>query len=319
MEGVGIAGQLGLKVLASWAATWVATDVFKSFLSESLTANHDRIDDDSLEGYGGRGPSYQGNQVLTGDTEHYWDYAADVFVPACMGIHTGTVLTIGEVLSEAACTANKYFGLEILKGGARNHKFFPAMITKFVLAGEKGGLVKLTCSWAARQFSSVAAAGMTAPTAVNRVKFDQMVFRLGDQVNALAAGDAMGIESFEISFDRLMKLDDYATDATLPRQPLEPKENAFRATTLKIKLPRYAADTLQAWRDADTPLQADLTWDGPGTTAKLIEMPELRITEGFDANVGGAEVLTLEGTFEAFRGGTAFMYVGNEMKITYTL
>ena len=49
MEGVGIAGQLGLKVLTSWATAWATADVFKSFLSESLTANYDRIDDDSLE------------------------------------------------------------------------------------------------------------------------------------------------------------------------------------------------------------------------------------------------------------------------------
>lgn len=318
-EGAGVIGQMGLKVLANWAATWVAVDAFPAFLSESLTANYDRIDDDSLEGYGARGPSYQGNQVVQGDTEHYWDYGADAIIPACMGIHTGTVLTVGEVLSEAACTANKYFGIEFAKGGARNHHFFPAMVTKFTLSGEKGGLIKLVASWAARQFSSVVAAAITKPTAINRVKFDQMVFRVGDQVNALEAVDSVAIESFEISFDRSMKPDDYSTNATLPRQPLEPKENAFRATTLKIKVPRYASDALLSCRDNDTPLQADLTWAGGGTKAKLIQLPELRITEGFDANVGGAEVMTLEGTLAAYRGGTAFMYVGNEMKITYTL
>lgn len=320
MDGAGIIGQLALKVLANWAATWVAVDAYIPFTGETLSANHDRIEDDSLEGYGGRNPSEQGNQVLQGDTEHHWDYGADVLIPACTGILTGTVATVGEVLSEAACTADKYFGIEIIKGGAANHRFFPAMVTKFVIKGEKGGICNLTASWAARQFDAIAAAAITKPTVVPRVKFDQMVFRVGDQANALAAGDNTAIDSFEVAFDRSMKLDDYATDPTLPQQPLEPKENGFRVSSFKIKLPRYASDVFLVWRLADTPLQANMTWGGAGTTAKLIEFPELRITEGFEGNVSGPEVLTLEGNLEPSRGGAhGYMYAGNEMKITYTL
>ena len=319
MDGVGVQAIMAYKVLTAWADAWVAVDSYMGFLSETLTANHERIDDESLEGYGGKLPSYLGNQVVQGDTEHNWGYAADVLIPAVMGILAGTVATVGEVMSGAACTADKYFGLEFAKGGARNHRFWAAMPNKFVLAGEKGGLVKQTVSWAARQFSSEAAAVLTNPTAEIKVKFDQGVFRIADQANALAGGDEYAIESFELTLDRSMKLDDYVMASTLPRQALEPKENAFRTCQLAIKLPRYAADTLAAWRQGDEPLQCDFTFTGPGTATKLLELTEVRIVDGFNSNVGGPEVLVLEGTLDCFRGGAhGFMYAGNELRFTYT-
>ena len=321
-DGAGIIGQMGMKNLANWDAAWAAVDVFVPFISESLTKASERIQDDSLEGYGGRNPSLQGNATVQGDTVHPWHYGADVLLLACMGTLAGTVITVVDILEDG--TQPQGWGLEFIKGGAANHRFWPAVMHKFTLSGEHGGLVNLTCSWAARRFGAVAAAAMTKPTYINRVKFDQCVFRLGTQAAALASTDRRRINSFEISFDRIMKLDDYTTlphggAAADVRTPLQPAENGFRMTTLKIGLPRYSADTMLAWREADTPLHADMTFTGPGTGTKFVQFPELRITEGFDANVGGPEVITLEGTLEAYRGGTAFMYTGNEMRVTYTL
>lgn len=319
-DGAGIIGQMGMRNLASWDAAWAAVNVYVPFISESLTKASERIQDDALEGYGGRNPSLEGNATVQGDTVHPWHYGADALITACMGTLAGTIVSVEDLLEDGTNPAT--WGLEFIKGGAANHRFWPAIMHKFTLAGEAGGLVNLTCSWAARKFEAVAAAAMTKPTYVNRVKFDQLVFRLGSQAAALVDGDRKRISSFEISFDRQMKLDDYSTipsGGSGPREPMEPKENGFRVCTLKITLPRYDADTILAWREADTALHADMTFTGAGTAEKLIQLPELRITEGFNANVGGPEVITLEGTLEAYRGGSAFMYTGNEMRLTYTL
>ena len=82
-----------------------------------------------------------------------------------------------------------------------------------------------------------------------------------------------------------------------------------------MKLPRYAADTLIDWKEADTALQADFTFTRGGESI-TVELPEVRVAGGFDSQIGGPAPAVVEGEFEAYRGGTAFMYTGNEMKIT---
>lgn len=322
MYGAGILGQFGLRARSGWDQPYALPLMHLPFLRETLTANHERIEDESLGGGGAMLPSAQGNQVIQGETEHNMNYETlPELLASAMGILAvgpPGVIDIIDLLADSAWTT--YWALTFPKGGVANHRFWPAMTHKFTLSGEHGGLLKLTVGWAARQFESAAFAAMTAPAADNKIKFDQGVFRVRDHGGAIGVGDSQNIDSFEVSFERGMKLDDYATHATLPQQPLEPLENAFRATALKITLPRYAADTFIGWRAANTPLQADLTFTGSGTKSLMVQLPELRITEGFDANVGGPDVLRLEGTMSAYRSSAGNpMYVGNEMKITYRI
>ena len=318
-DATGVFSKMGYVGLATWATAWAAATTGVPFLSEGLTSAFERIQNESLEGMGGKRPSLQGCETINGPTEHHLNYDADLFIKHIMGTLTGSVITISEELT------GLLLALEFEKTAAR-HRFWPVKGTGFTISGEKGGNIKITYNWAAKNFESAAAAsGTNAVAAKVNVEFEQLRFRLADQANAIAAGDELGLESFEINFDRNMKIDDYESSSTSTevKQPLEPLENGFRECGFKIKLARLdstVAALFDAWKLGDTELQADFYFDGPGTSTKLFEFPNIRLTEGFDAPVGGPGVLTLEGGFEAYRSlAGSDMYVGNEMRLTYAV
>lgn len=329
-DALGILSKMALKTLGSgWNAypTWSAITpggALVPFLSESFSSNYSRIQNDTLSGMGGRLPSEQGVEAIPGTTEHYLNYnTMDMFLAYIMGLDTPgspNVITIVDNITD------KYFGMEFEKQTAR-HRVWPCKAMKMTISGEKDQYCKLSVDWIARNFESTQTAfvaSMTQP--VNYiVPFDDLVFKIADQLNAIAVGDTVGIESFEIVLDRQYKGDDYTSDnATAagagPKQCLEPISNSFRGCTLKIKVPRYAVNTFETWKDANTPLMADLlfTYANP-TYTKRIEFPELRIIDGFNSNIGGPGILTVEGTLEAYRSSAGNpMHVGNEMRVLYT-
>lgn len=313
----GIGSRMGLVSRTSWAQAFAAVTSFVPFLDEGLTAAFNRIMDDSLEGEGARLPSEQGNLVVGGTINHNMDYTNMIqYLEYCMGADSGTALTIVNALA-------KYGFLEFDKGVER-HRIGAGKMTKFVLSGEKDGIIKCAADWYMYNFAASATAMATpAYTKGDVIYFNQMVFRIADQLNALVAGDAIGIESFEIAFDRAPKADDYESDPTNPQLPLEALENDFRACTLNFKCARFNDDNkhLVGWRGTDTPLQGDLTFTG-GSNTMTVKFPQLRITEGFMAPIEGPGVITLNGTCEAYRNANAAHpmtgAVSNEMIIDYT-
>jgi len=309
-DSIGLKAKMGIKEVVSWASSYAAVDDPIPFTDENIIENWERIQKQALLGYGGREKSDQGNRVVQGTTNHELDY--DNFIPIIehiMGAESAGVITIEDQLA-------KYLFIEIEKQVSR-FRAGPSKGKKFTIKGDAGDNIKLACEWHCRKVErSATAFPAIAPAAADRLLFSQMVFRIGDQANALTSGDAVGLASFELEFDRQMHTGDYASDATTPKETLDPIEGDFRTCMLKIKIPRYAADTFATWKAADTSLQADLTFTGPSAKGFLIQLPELKITEGFDAPVGGPGPLTLEGSLEAYRSSNAYMYTGNEMKIT---
>lgn len=313
-DALGFLSKMGVVVRTSWTQAYLAVTTMMPFLSENLTSNFNLIPDDTLQGYGGRLPSEQGVEVLGGSTEHHFNYNTSgprLFLTAIMGLDTANVITITNTVTD------KYYAIEFEKQ-VKRWRFWPCACSKMTITGEKDQACKIAFDWFARQFDFVDTAfpGIAQPSN-SPVMFDDLVFRIADQGDAIAAGDSVGIESFEIVLDRVRKADDYSTDATLPKQPLDPISGGFRVCTLGIKIPRYNAATFETWKDANTPLQADLTFTGP-VLSILIQFPELRIADGFNQNISGPAPLTVEGKLEAYRSVTGNpMYVGNEMKITY--
>jgi len=313
-DSLGFLSKMGFILRTSWTQAYTACTAIMPFLSESLTSQFSRLPDDTLQGYGGRLPSEQGVEALGGSTEHHFNYSTSgtrLFVTALMGNDAGGVITITDTVTD------KYYAFEFEKQ-VKRWRFWPCACNKMTITGEKDKRCKIVIDWFARNFETVDTAfpDIAQPTNV-LVNFDDLVFRIANQDDAIAGGDAVAIDSFEIVFDRARKADDYATDATNPKQPLDPVSGGWRVCTLGIKVPRYAAATFETWKGTNTPLQADLAFTGPANSI-LIQLPELRITEGFNQNINGPAPLTVEGKFEAYRSVTGNpMYVGNEMKITY--
>ena len=313
----GIGSRMGIVSRTSWEQAFAAVTSFVPFLDEGITAAFNRIMDDSLEGEGARLPSEQGNLVCGGTINHNMDYTNMIqYLEYCMGADSGTSLTIVNALA-------KYGFIEFDKMVER-HRVGAGKMTKFVLSGEKDGIIKCAADWFMYNFAQSATAQATPSyTKGDVIYFNQMVFRIADLGDALQASDEINIESFEIAFDRAPKSDDYVSDATNPQLPLEALENDFRACTLNFKCPRFNDDNkhLITARGADTPLQADLVFTGASNTM-TVKFPQLRISEGFMVPIEGAGVMTLEGTCEAYRNKDAShpmtSAVSNEMIIDYT-
>lgn len=287
------------------------------FISESLTSAFNRIPHDSLVGYGGELPSVQGIEIVQGTTEHYLDYTTMAFmIAACMGNDSGSSITI---LDRHGSGTVKRFWM-IMDKGHTVYRFGPGIPHKMTISGEKDGRIKIALEWTFFGFSTTGTPwSATAYVPTPRMLFEHGVFRFADQLNALASGDAIGINSFETTLDRGMITDDYVMDATYPKNCLQPVENAFRVCELKFSIPRYDADTIGGWKQADTPLQADLVFT-LGGNSHTFQWRELRIMDGFDAPIDGSTAITQEGTCQSYRcaNGSHPMGIGNELVVNYT-
>lgn len=315
-DALGIKGKLGIKAVATWDAAYAAVDTAIPFVDESLSQNFTRIQRQALMGYGGRESSDQGMQSVQGTVNFELDY--NNFIPilkAAMGAEAAGVIDITDTITD------NFLWLEFEKQVSR-FRAGASRISKFTISGDAGSAepIKLSCDFISRDCDRSATAFPTiTPQTPDRVIFRHLTqFRMGDQVDVLVAGDQFPLQSFELVFDRNLKPDDYvsATGGAI-QFPIEPVENDFRTATLKLKFPRYSADTIPAWKDADTPLQCVFLFSGPSAQSFKIQIPNLRFLEGFNAPVEGPGPMALEGTFELSRSLPGHvMYVGNEFKIT---
>lgn len=304
-DGLGLLSVMGLVPVAAWDTAYTASGmVGVPFVDESLSKNFNRIDLESKLGYGGREPSEQGNIVAAGTINHELDYNNYTKIYEAI---TGDAAT-PHLLTDDDLPVHHWIALD---KQIEEWRFGAGKMTKAVISGEADQIVRLAADWVCRDMALAAVSMSPSISTATRVRFNDLLFRIGDQVDALAAGDNLEIQSFEIEIDRALKTDDYVNAQEL----VEPVPGDWRAVSLKIKIPRYADDAFQDWKDADTPLQASLNFTRGGEQV-LFEIPELRITEGFDALTTGPEPYVQEGTLVAYRSSNAFMYTGNELRIT---
>ena len=320
-DATGILSKMGIKDVAAWATAYAAVDELIPFDSETLTQQFTRLPDDSLVGSAGRAPSLQGVQACAGQTVHRLDYNNfNTIFENTFGKVTGTVFEFESPESILA----KYAWLEFEKTTSR-WRFGAAKITKITITGEKDGIVMLTVDWLCRDIDRNAAAfpSISTPGARNLVRFEDLTCRFETITSGPPGGaDEKRVESFELELDRVLVEDDYASKGVVPTEekfPLEPIPNGFRVTTFKIKLPRYDSDSdFISWKEADTPIQADLTFARGGETF-VLDLPDLRITEGGDPLISGPERLQNELTFEVNKPeSTNPLYTAGEVRATFT-
>ena len=304
--GLGNLAVMGMKSVAAWTTAYAAVDVAIPFIDEGLVSAFERIEKEAKVGSAGREPSEQGNLVVAGPVNMEMDYNNyDLLWQGIFGTVASGVYTITDDV------VSKYVWIEVDKGVER-WRFGASKPMKVTLTGEKNGIVKASADYLCRDLQRNAAAfpGIS-PATQTKIRFNDLVFRIADQVDAIAGGDAVTIESFEFEFDRGYKDDDYVNAPNV----LEPVPGDWRALTLKFRSPRYTGTFFQDAKAADTPLQADLIFTRGGESYKL-ELPELEIQSGFDVETTGPEPYVLEGTLACKRSSNAFMFTGNEAKLT---
>lgn len=310
---VGLSTKMSLYTVGAWdTAHPGGTGDQMAFVSETLTQTWQEIMKNALVGSGGREPSDQGNEIVAGNTIHELDY--DNFDPF-FEMFFGQVST--RTFEFTNDNVSKWYWNEFEKSVER-WRFGASKMNTMKISGPNEGLVMLECGHHCRTLSRVATAfAATAPTVTGRVLFKQLTFRIADQVDALGSGDVVPIESFELNMSRNFKVDDYVGGSVYAVEPV-PAE--FREVTLNFSMPRYAANTIQGWKQANTKLQADITFAGGASGGIVISIPELRIPEGFDANIEGAGPLKQAGALRAFKNvyNTPMAAITDEVKIVFS-
>jgi len=226
----------------------------------------------------------------TGDgVQHTIAFEKDVSVWEIPGAKVNTLEISGEADSKIVFTAG--------------------IIGKTLLRTGDTGIVNNTAAFDAISY--------TDPTVLT---FKDAVFRIGDQVDALAAGDQVTIDQFTFTINNNLTDPQFAsedashTDADLT---LEPVRNGFREVTLKIRIPRYTSDQLFTWDKNGTALQADLKFTVGSYQFNLL-IPHLQINESPKASVGGVEVYPIEVSFQLFKNNSnSFMTFQDGTAITY--
>jgi len=140
--------------------------------------------------------------------------------------------------------------------------------------------------------------------------FDDMVFRIGDQSDALTAADQISINNFEFALDNKLSDPDHASiDSSHlnAKESLEPVRNGLRELSLKIEIPRYTSDQFKIWQSNHTPLQADLIWTKGSKLFKIL-IPNFYVTN-VGAPVSGPEIIKQNVEFMMIRnaGTNSFM------------
>lgn len=135
-----------------------------------------------------------------------------------------------------------------------------------------------------------------------KIMFSDLVIRLADTADALAAGDQINITEFALSINNNLEDPVFAspdnTIHTTAGFPMEFIRNGFKEVTLSLTLPRYEAETFFAGHLAGTAYQCDLVFTVGSYTHKIF-LPLVYVMEP-RAEVGGPEIFTPVLNMKAF-------------------
>lgn len=141
----------------------------------------------------------------------------------------------------------------------------------------------------------------------NILLFQDMVFRVADQVDALQSSDAINVTDFTVEINRQLQAIEVNS-----HNRTEALENGFRESTLKFKVGQYDSDFFVNAHKAHTKLQFDMVITN-GSSTKTIQSP-LLVVRDYKNNVSGPTFVTLEVTCQLVpdpTGSNAFMTLQN--------
>ena len=202
-----------------------------------------------------------------------------------------------------------------------NWEIVSAKFNTFSLTGQAGGKIMFSTDVIGQTLLRTGDAGITnaiaAVTALSNttqpenIAFDDLIFRIGDQSDALASGDQYKISDFELSGNNALSEPDWSTVDSVHTNnllTLEPIRNGQREINLKIGLPRYDSDQLFTWLNNGTALQADLKFSS-GSYYFNIFLPNIKIMGDPAAPISGPEIIKPEFNIMALRLAGAHAYM----------
>ena len=266
------------------------------YISESIQAQFNHVQDNSLCGPAARPKSQQGTLIAEGGFELHFRYT----LAQQLLEHF-----FGSLLVDTPGVGTNTYSLDPSIDGAAVTIAIEKTVAVWEHAGYKASELTITGSptdgirievdgfcvntdYASGTNTSGVLSALSSPG--DFMLFQDMTFRVGDLTDALDSSDDLAISSFSLNINRALS----PTEVNSSNR-LEALENAFRETTLEINIPRYEAQTFIDFHAAHTQLQATLSFTD-GTNTKTISIPNMLVME-WDAEVGGPEFVEHPVTF----------------------
>jgi len=322
--GQGIAARCAIGKETSFG-TAVAVDEVVPFSSESINRAIQQLESQYLDGNVGRKGLKNSVVSVTGALEGELVWDDDTGDPiGCENILRGALGS-----SSTSTDDNQYKTASAIDDvytmcfnkQVSNWEIVSAKHNTLTLSGAAGEKVMFSTDIIGYNLLRTGDAGITnavaAVTALSNtdqpenIVFDDLVFRVGTQADALATGDRYKIDSFELSINNNLSEPQFSSIAsghTSSLLTLEPKRNGQRETNLSISLPRYESDQFFSWLNSGTALMADLKFTS-GSYYFHIFLLNIRVVGDPTASIGGTELIKPEINFMALRLAGAHAYM----------
>jgi len=339
MGAAGYGSTCGSVIQTAWGTTGTITNrvpIFKESLTETIKqlenealvglAGQDMLDADVRSIAGAIETDLRYTQEVTPVATPYW-CGSDLWLSLAMGgapAYNSSINTL--FLAESP---SKYATIVFDKQGTY-WEFGSCAFKGFKLAFKSADVLRVTFDVLARSLLRTGTTNGAAQIAAlaarggKRAKFgDPMVFRLNAITDgALDAGDAFGFNELTLEYDAAISEpehcspdynvavgsgthgDNTTTHSALLTLPFV--RNGKRKVEMSFSAPRYMADTLLDWRDAETELQMDVcsSIDAGARTFRLL-CPRLKVTE-CSAPIEGAALMGVKGKMTLlYNGGTS--------------
>ena len=310
------------------AAYRTALDVTNKipFVSESITEDIARIENEILQGSAGRVGDEAGPKSVTGSIEMVMQHdevdtefvGVGLPIAAAMGAvawDSGGSRDVNQITLADNPAEPVTFAFEKTVG---IHEIVGTMFKGFTISGSSGSDIRGTFDCVAYDYdltpenesSDLSSLPDDQPSSW---LFGDITFRMSTSfANVLTdAADSCAISSFSLNYDAGMSDPEFATPLNAVSDPygtsalltMKPERNAFREVTLDLTVPRYTANTWLDAYQADSPIQADMTISASGTRRAWIHLPYMKIIS-IDTNISGPDFIPINMTLKCFRGAS---------------
>jgi hypothetical protein len=288
--GKGFEGILGVTLEETWGSPDEVDEAIP-FVSESFGYELEKHIDEVLRGKAGASASIAGNKMFPFTIPCKLTYEdLDLLIAIAMGA-AGTPeenVDLYDNTYELAENLDYFFTAAVYKGVAV-WEYTGCKIDTMKISGEANKPLDIEFSGAAKELdldseinTSSILTDLNTKDVASKIMFSDLEFKIAAQATALAGESEKGINSFELTLENNMALDQFDnTDQLI----LEPQRNGFRAITFTFKVPRYEANTYLDWRKDNTDLHAYLKFSS-GDYVFDIHLPKIKIDKA-EAPVGG--------------------------------
>ena len=296
---------------------------FIPFASESLKENRELVESKAVSYGAAKIPPYQGNVACSGGISVEMTYQdLDLLLAAALGQASDPavesvndvsyykhVITLTDDVQKSFTTwVDKVIEIQ---------RFDGCKVNKLTIKGEVGQILVADFDLICKRKDPCCQSGVGEfeLSGAPRILFKDVTFWLGQIAAPLGDSNKLGIASFELSLDNKLKGDDRNTETGV--YIMEPVRNDKREVTLKIKIPRYMTNTFRDYYQTGAVLQAMIKAELQTGYYLLIELPELVVAEEPDPNIGGAGIMPVEITFNAYANkDNSNMDFAEEMRLT---